>query len=155
MTAETLRFLPAEECREQFENYFNDGMRPAESIKYHEGVLEMDADFQPSDLANSRINPTQRTIEYWHEKWKLLNLGPRNRHFMIKFEFEENPFAVAIVIPIMKRSHCLPTSKEIIFVDSTSSCDAESHSVTFMLTPCAAGAVPVGIFITKRQTEGS
>ncbi|GBL73954.1 hypothetical protein AVEN_230888-1 [Araneus ventricosus] len=68
MTAETLRFLPAEECREQFENYFNDGMEPAESAKYHKGVLEMNADFQPSDLANSRINPTQRTIEYWHEK---------------------------------------------------------------------------------------
>ncbi|GBN53916.1 hypothetical protein AVEN_22352-1 [Araneus ventricosus] len=170
MTAETLRFLPAEECREQFENYFNDGMGPAESAKYHKGVLEMNADLQPSDLANNRINPTQRTIEYWHEKWRLLNLGPRNGHGMIEklkekittyrnrnvqVEFEENPFAVAIVTPIMKRSHCLPTSKEIIFVDSTSSCDAESHSVTFMLTPCAAGAVPVGIFITKGQTEGS
>ncbi|GBN19422.1 hypothetical protein AVEN_270188-1 [Araneus ventricosus] len=170
ITAETLRFLPAEECREQFENYFNDGMGPAESAKYHKGVLEMNADFQPSDLANSRINPTQRTIEYWHEKWRLLNLGPRNGHGMIEklkekmttyrncnvqVEFEENPFAVAIVTPIMKRSHCLPTSKEIIFVDSTSSCDAESHSVTFMLTPCAAGAVPVGIFITKGHTEGS
>lgn len=29
----------------------------------------MNADFQPSDLANSRINPTKRTIEYWLEKW--------------------------------------------------------------------------------------
>ncbi|GBN11552.1 hypothetical protein AVEN_246250-1 [Araneus ventricosus] len=94
------------------------------------------------------------------------------RNCNVQAEFQENPFAVAIVTPIMKRSHCLPTSKEIIFVDSTSSCDAESHSVAFMLTPCAAGwlvvlgflaqeppsaagAVPVGIFITKGQTESS
>ncbi|GBN30584.1 hypothetical protein AVEN_75151-1 [Araneus ventricosus] len=88
MTAETLRFLPAEECREQFENYFNDGMGPAESAKYHKGVLEMDDDFQPSDLASSRVNPTQRTIEYWHEKWRLLNLGPRNGHGMIEVSYK-------------------------------------------------------------------
>ncbi|GBN14235.1 hypothetical protein AVEN_59386-1 [Araneus ventricosus] len=61
------------------------------------------------------------------------------RNCNVQVEFEENPFAVAIVTPIVKRC----------------SCDAESHSVTFMLTPCAAGAVPAGIFITKGQTEGS
>ncbi|GBL73822.1 hypothetical protein AVEN_230786-1 [Araneus ventricosus] len=154
--------------KEQLENYFYDGMGPAESAKYHKGVLEMNADFQPRDLANRRINPTQRTIEYWHEKWRLLNLGPRNGHGMIEKlkekmstyrkcnvqdEFEENPFPVES--PTTKRSHCVTTSKEIIFVDFTTSCDAESHAVPFMLTPCATGAVPVGIFVTKRQTEGS
>ncbi|CAL1286320.1 unnamed protein product [Larinioides sclopetarius] len=69
--------------------------------------------------------------------------------------FKENPFAVAVLTPIMKRAHSLKTSEEIIFVDSTSSCDAENHTITFMLTPCSAGAVPVGIFITKGQTEES
>lgn len=38
-------------------------------------------------------------------------------------------------------------------MDSTASCDPESHAITFMLTTCAAGTVPVGIFITKGQTE--
>ncbi|GBM73947.1 hypothetical protein AVEN_29610-1 [Araneus ventricosus] len=69
--------------------------------------------------------------------------------------FKENPFAVAVITPIKKRTHSLKTSEEIIFVDSTSSCDAENHAVTFVLTPCAAGAVPVGIFIAKGQTEES
>ncbi|CAL1289482.1 unnamed protein product, partial [Larinioides sclopetarius] len=69
--------------------------------------------------------------------------------------FKENPFAVAVLTPKMKRAHSLKTSEEIIFVDSTSSCDAENHTITFMLTPCSAGAVPVGIFITKGQTEES
>ena len=40
-----------------------------------------------------------------------------------------------------------------MFVDSTNSCDAENHTITFFLTPCAAGAVPLGIVITKGQTE--
>ncbi|GBM16476.1 hypothetical protein AVEN_94959-1 [Araneus ventricosus] len=70
------------------------------------------------------------------------------RNCNVQVEFEENPFEVAIVTPIMKRSHCLPTSKEIIFILQVPV--MQSHSVTFMVTPCA-----VGIFITKGQTEGS
>ncbi|KAF8796391.1 hypothetical protein HNY73_000771 [Argiope bruennichi] len=83
-SAEILRFLPAEDCREQFEDYFGDGMRPAEAAKYHKGILEMKSDFQLSDLANSRINPLLRTIEYWYEKWRLLHLGSRNGPNMIE-----------------------------------------------------------------------
>ncbi|CAL1265259.1 unnamed protein product, partial [Larinioides sclopetarius] len=49
MTAETLRFLPAKDCREKFEEYFNDGMRPAESAKYHSEILEMNPALQPKD----------------------------------------------------------------------------------------------------------
>lgn len=52
----------------------------------------------------------------------------------------------------MQRAHKLAFSKGIAFADSTSSCDTQSHSVTFMLTSCGIGAVPLGIFITKGQT---
>lgn len=64
----------------------------------------------------------------------------------------ENPFAVVIITPIMQRAHELPFSKDIAFVDSTSSCDAQGHSVTFMLTACGIGAVPLAIMITKNQS---
>jgi len=53
----------------------------------------------------------------------------------------------------MKRAHELETSKDIVFVDSTSSCDYENYSVTFLLTTCPAGAVPLGAIITKSQSE--
>ncbi|KFM75476.1 hypothetical protein X975_06892, partial [Stegodyphus mimosarum] len=53
----------------------------------------------------------------------------------------------------MKRAHQLAASQEVVFVDSTSSCDSENHSITFMLTSCAAGAAPLGIIITKGQTQ--
>lgn len=49
----------------------------------------------------------------------------------------------------MKRAHKLKTSGQMVFVDSTSACDAENHCITFMMAPCAAGAVPLAIIITK------
>lgn len=52
----------------------------------------------------------------------------------------------------MQRAHNLPYSKDIVFVDSTASCDAHNHSITFMLTPCAIGAVPLAVIITKGQS---
>jgi len=39
----------------------------------------------------------------------------------------------------MQRAHELTFLKDIAFVDSTSSCDAQGHSVTFMLTVCGIG----------------
>ncbi|KAJ8929993.1 hypothetical protein NQ314_017264 [Rhamnusium bicolor] len=64
---------------------------------------------------------------------------------------EEQPFAIVIVTPVMKRAHRLKTAGDIVFVDSTASCDAEHNSLTFMLTVTVAGAVPLAIIITKAQ----
>ena len=82
-TAEALRFLPAVDCREKFLEYFNDGMSIADSAKYHKEVLQMEENFQEVDMANSRINPTARTIRYWYDEWRFLHLGPRTDSEMI------------------------------------------------------------------------
>ncbi|KAG8172667.1 hypothetical protein JTE90_005373 [Oedothorax gibbosus] len=71
----------------------------------------------------------------------------------ISVTFEENPFAVCIITPLMKRANESPSSANLVFVDSTSTCDGENHTITFFLTLCHAGAVPIGIVITKGQTE--
>ncbi|KAE9526668.1 hypothetical protein AGLY_013316 [Aphis glycines] len=73
----------------------------------------------------------------------------------ISLYFQEQPFVILIITPIMKRAHDLPLSKDIVFVDSTSSCDPENHCITFLLTPCAAGAAPLGVIISKDQSEAS
>lgn len=49
----------------------------------------------------------------------------------------------------MQRAHSLKSSSNVVFVDSTSACDADNYSITFIPTPCAAGAVPLAIIITK------
>ncbi|GBM48024.1 hypothetical protein AVEN_34354-1 [Araneus ventricosus] len=68
----------------------------------------------------------------------------------------EEPFAMIIVTPIIKRAHNLKSSGEIVFVDSTSSsCDTDNHSIAFMLCPCSAGAVHLAVITTKGHTEHS
>lgn len=71
----------------------------------------------------------------------------------IILEYQEDPYAVIIITKLMQRAHALPFSKDVVFVDSTASCDAGGHSVTFMLAPCAIGAVPLAVFISKGQSE--
>jgi len=51
----------------------------------------------------------------------------------IKVMINEDPFSVVICTPLMQRAHTLSYSKDIVFVDSTASCDAHNHSITFML----------------------
>lgn len=76
---------------------------------------------------------------------KKLVYGKQN----IIVNFKQNPLAVVILTPMMQRAHLLKTSRDIVFVDSTSTCDPENHTITFILAPCAAGAVPLGIIITR------
>ncbi|CAI6346772.1 unnamed protein product [Macrosiphum euphorbiae] len=167
-SAEALSFLkPSEECRPQFENYFNDGLGISESIKMHESKLELEYGINSNELANATINPKYRTIRHWYDVWKENNLGSSNDISVLQkleekkkyyeengiiVRYSENPFAILVITSIMKRAHQLPFAKDIAFVDSTSSCDIQSHSVTFMLAPCGVRAVPLGIFITKGQS---
>ncbi|KAF0706052.1 SWIM-type domain-containing protein, partial [Aphis craccivora] len=157
-TAEALSFLkPSKECRLQFENYFNDGLGISESIRMHESKLELEFGINSDELANAMINPKYRTIRHWYDVWKENNLGSSNYISVLQkleekkkyyedngiiVRYTENPFAILVVTPIMKRAHQLPFSKDIAFVDSTSSCDVQCHSITFMLAPCGVGAVP-------------
>jgi len=70
---------------------------------------------------------------------------------IIKFQIE--PFVICIITPVMIRAHSFEEASQVVFLDSTSSCDSESNTITFMLTPCAAGAVPLAVFITGGQSE--
>jgi len=71
----------------------------------------------------------------------------------IKIKFNPNPFTLCILTPIMQRAHELPLASEIVFMDSTSCCDSKNHSITFLMTPCAAGAAPLAVFLTAGQTS--
>lgn len=73
----------------------------------------------------------------------------------ISIFFSEEPMCVLILTPLMKRAHGLPMASEIVFVDTTSSCDPGQHSVTFLLTPCAAGSAPLGVIITSGQSTSA
>jgi len=70
-----------------------------------------------------------------------------------RIEISENPFAIAIVTPIMKRAHCCSFSKNIVFVDSSGSCDQGNSSVTFFFGSSKIGGIPLGVIIHKHQTK--
>ena len=53
----------------------------------------------------------------------------------------------------MQRACKLEQAKEIVFVDTTSSCDNTRSSLTFLLTESTAGALPLGAIITQGQSE--
>jgi len=46
-------------------------------------------------------------------------------------------------------------ARNVCFDDSTASCDADNHIITFMLTPTVAGAVPSAVVITDSVSEAS
>jgi hypothetical protein len=73
---------------------------------------------------------------------------------MSKIIIEEDPLlAVVIATSMMQRAHSLPLASKMAFIDTTSSCDSENHAITFLLTPCGAGAMALAVFITSGQRQ--
>ena len=68
-------------------------------------------------------------------------------------DWKSEPLVLAVVTPLMQRAHRLSHSHDIVFVDSTASCDVGSHSVTFFLAPTVVGALPLGVVITEGTTK--
>ena len=65
----------------------------------------------------------------------------------VSIYIQENPTVVLVVTDIMKRAQALQSSKEIIFVDSTSSCDSTRVNVAQLLTATKAGAMPIATLL--------
>lgn len=52
----------------------------------------------------------------------------------------------------MQRAQALDVAAEIVFVDSTSSCDTTRCTVTVVLVATSAGAVPVAVLLHNEQS---
>lgn len=50
----------------------------SESIRIHEENIELKHGINSTELANAHINPKYRTVRYWYDEWKKLNLGPHS-----------------------------------------------------------------------------
>jgi hypothetical protein len=53
----------------------------------------------------------------------------------------------------MRRAAALPSAGEILFVDTTSSVNADGVSVTLMLSATSAGAIPLCVLMHIGQSE--
>lgn len=100
-TAETLRFLPADNnLKSTFIEYFNNGLGIIESSKYHENILSLKHGFKQQDYANGSLNPTYRCVQNWYETWRLNNLGPRSGSGLIEVNIYSIIFSIIINIII-------------------------------------------------------
>ncbi|GFR01670.1 SWIM-type domain-containing protein [Trichonephila clavata] len=68
----------------------------------------------------------------------------------VKFH-DDHLWAVLLVTPLMKKNHPLSSSKEIIFIDSTASCETSSSTITIMLSATKVGALPLAVMIHASQ----
>ncbi|KAL3175776.1 hypothetical protein MRX96_000963 [Rhipicephalus microplus] len=65
----------------------------------------------------------------------------------------KDSWVAVVVTPIMQRAQRLESAQDVIFVDSTSSCDTEGNTATVLLTATKAGAVPVAVVLHSSQTR--
>ncbi|GFU19463.1 SWIM-type domain-containing protein [Trichonephila clavipes] len=164
-SAETLRMLRVnDEVCQKFYQYFSDGMSPIEAIRFHENKFLLEDNFM--GLANASINPTHNQIYYLHKCWRDANLGSSINPFdklKEKVPFyesigttvkvhEDHLWAVLLVTPLMKRNHHLFSSKEIIFINSTSSCEVSSSTITILLSATKVGTLPLAVMIHASQS---
>ena len=158
------------QTRDTFHAYFEQGLSAAGASDYHVNQLEMGDVFDSSAVAraDAAVNPKRSTVSYWYRLWRETNLGKRHGEGVwsvletkvaayltvgARVSISRDPFTVAILTPIMQRAHQLPTAENIAFVDSTASCDAENHVITFVLLLSPYGAVPGAVFITAGRSQ--
>lgn len=64
-------------------------------------------------------------------------------------------WAVLVVTGIMKRAQGLDAAREIVFLDSTASCDESQSSLTVVLAATPAGAIPLAVLLHSSQSTES
>ncbi|XP_031327708.1 uncharacterized protein LOC116158967 [Photinus pyralis] len=145
-------------------------MTPAVAKNFHEISLENGNEESEiaKILANAQVNPTERQIKHLYSKWRRANFGGREAFDMlavlkkkrecyeeknIKVIIQENPLIVVVLTPIMMRAHSQEFAHEMVFVDSSGSCDQTSTCVTFLFCATKIGAIPLACILHTEQTE--
>jgi hypothetical protein len=66
---------------------------------------------------------------------------------------KEDPLSVVIITPIMRRAHQQQFAEEIVFIDSSGSCDQTCSVLTFIFGATKVGGVPLACVLHTAQTE--
>lgn len=173
--AEALNLLKcSKETEERFKQYFNNGMTPCAAINYNElNILDSFQDTAVNGiemLSNSQINPSENHVYYMYNKWRTEKYGNRdecnlpeimegkietlnNKGYTVLFK--QNPRIIVIITPIMKRVFLSTAYENMIFVDTTSSCDQTSSAITLVFTSHKIGGLPLACAIHTEQNESN
>lgn len=61
--------------KEKFIGFFNEGMGVAKACNHHRKLLKLRDDLSEEDMSNNRINPTNRSVQHWFNRWRLKKLS--------------------------------------------------------------------------------
>ncbi|KAL5238288.1 hypothetical protein ACI65C_005698 [Semiaphis heraclei] len=153
------------EVKSVFLKYFVDGLSPSQAMKQNISRLCTLPNYIVS-LANGALHPRPWTVYRLRHKYLEENYGSFKEPFERLEEKipdylnqgihvvmdKTDPWVVLVVTPLNERAQKLKNSSEIIFMDSTSSCDVSMASITVFLTATKSGAVTIGVLLHKQQT---
>lgn len=132
----------------------------------------------PQLLADRHTNPKLSDVYNLFNKWRKDNLGVRtgkelfthlemctmmNMRNMVGKQFskttvkgEDQPLILAICTPLMARVHeFIQQSKELVFIDSSSSFEDYNNPIFVLSTSSAAGGLPLGVLITSGESAAT
>ncbi|CAI6354836.1 unnamed protein product [Macrosiphum euphorbiae] len=169
-TSGSLKYLRINSETEQtFMQYFDDGIGPNEACRFHENQI-MKNKSPLKLLANGSVNLINNTVYHLHNVWRNLNFGTvdapldklkekielyNSQGISVNILEEKSNWAVLVSTSVMKRAQMLSSSKEVIFCDSSSSCDILKTIITILLTVTKAGAVPIALLLHPGQSTES
>lgn len=73
----------------------------------------------------------------------------------IKICVNEEPLVIVILTPIMIRAHEREFTSEMVFIDSSGSCDQMNSCVTFVFAAHKTGSIPLACIIHTEQSEAN
>lgn len=168
--AEAYSYLRStEETDVTFRKYFDSGMSPAAAMALHEMTLiEKYGKESSVYLANSQINPSERHVYYLYENWRKFNFGDKSglnidevlerkltqlqgKDYIM--ECRKNPKIIVVISPIMQRIYNSDFIEDMLFIDTTSSCDQNNTAITFVFASSKIGALPVACAFHTSQDE--
>lgn len=168
--AEAYSYLRSDnETDDCFRQYFEAGMSPASAQTFHEmKLLEQHGKESAAYLANAQLNSSENHIYYLYKTWRKNKYGDKagiNIDEILQQKLSELrekdfiavskriPKVVVLISPIMKRVFMSNFTNDMLFIDSTSSCDQSDTVITFVFTSSKVGALPVACaFHTSQDT---
>lgn len=138
------------------------GLGPAAALR------DLKEDLEPNETANAAICPTNSHLYYSWNKFQKAEYGGRSNEDIFTLlqsklvdysndgnhiNFSREPFAIAIITPIMERAAAYYSDSEVMFVDSTASCDVTNTVLTFLIIATPSGGIPIGAILTQSQSS--
>jgi len=71
----------------------------------------------------------------------------------ITLHIQEDPLIIVVLTPVIKRAHEQDLAGEVVFVDSSGSCDQGGSVVTFLFGASKAGELPLACVLHQEQSE--